>query len=159
MCIRDRNLPLNFFTPDQVLTPGEYHWSYTTCDENGKPSSSWSRTRSFCIAEDAAETPLPLRDGRLDHVLTSHPRLWMTQERLGDFIKSVEADPTHCTWSTFYEKSVLPWMDKEITREPAGSPIIREPPRFGAKLTLICRRFGTRSAILRSVVKSPATQT
>ena len=116
------NLPLNFFTPDQVLTPGEYHWSYTTCDENGKPSSSWSRTRSFCIAEDAAETPLPLRDGRLDHVLTSHPRLWMTQERLGDFIKSVEADPTHCTWSTFYEKSVLPWMDKEITREPAGYP-------------------------------------
>ena len=28
-----KNLPLNFFTPDQVLTPGEYHWSYTTCDE------------------------------------------------------------------------------------------------------------------------------
>ena len=36
--------------------------------------------------------------------------------------KAVKADPDHCTWARFYEKSVLPWMDREITREPAGYP-------------------------------------
>ena len=43
-------------------------------------------------------------------------------DRLTDFKKAVASDPAHCTWSTFYEKSVLPWMDREVMREPAGYP-------------------------------------
>ena len=117
------NIPLNFFTPDEVLAPGDYHWSYATWDEAaGKPVSTWSNTRSFKVKAGLAETPLPSRKDRLAKVATDHPRLWMTQDRLGAFKKAVKADPDHCTWSTFYEKSVLPWMDREVMKEPAGYP-------------------------------------
>ncbi len=115
------DLPHNFFTPDTVLAPGEYHWSYATWDA-GAPSSSWSVTRSFTVAEGLAETPLISRAERFAKAPTDHPRLWMTNDRLPAFQKAVKADPDHCSWSTFYEKSVLPWMDKEVYKEPAGYP-------------------------------------
>lgn len=117
------NLPLNFFTPDTVFEAGDYLWSYATWDaDKGVPTSQWSAPRRFTVAEGLAETPLPSRDVRLAKVAMDHPRLWMTNDRLPDFIKAVKADPDHCTWSTFYEKSVLPWMDREVMKEPAGYP-------------------------------------
>ena len=115
------DLPLNFFTPDATLPPADYHWSYATWDGDAV-TSTWSTSRSFTIAEDLAETPLPSRDVRLKNVAMDHPRLWMTNDRLGDFMNAVKADPDHCTWSTFHEKSVAPWMDRDIIREPAGYP-------------------------------------
>ena len=115
------NLPLNFFTPDTTLEPAQYHWSYATWDGDAV-ASAWSTTRSFNIAEGLAETPLPSRKTRLEHVALDHPRLWMTNDRLSDFVDAVKADPEYCTWSTFYAKSVLPWMDRDIIREPAGYP-------------------------------------
>ena len=115
------NIPLNFFTPDQVLEPGTYYWSYATWDD-GKPSSTWSSTRKFTVGEGLPKTPLRSRADRLAKVSPSHPRLWLTEDRLADFKKAVKADPSHCTWSTFYEKSVLPWMDKDVTKEPVGYP-------------------------------------
>lgn len=115
------NLPLNFFTPDTTLEPAQYHWSYATWDGDAV-ASAWSTTRSFTIAEGLAETPLPSRKTRLEHVALDHPRLWMTNDRLSDFVDAVKADPEYCTWSTFYAKSVLPWMDRDIIREPAGYP-------------------------------------
>lgn len=117
------NLPLNFFTPDITFTPGTYHWSYATWDaDTGAPSSTWSSTRSFTIADGLAETPLAPRATRLSNVAKDHPRLWMTTDRLDDFKTAVKADADHCSWSTFYEKSVQPWMDRDILREPAGYP-------------------------------------
>ncbi len=117
------NIPVNFFTPDVVLETGEHYWTYATWDaQKGASSSAWSSTRRFNIAEGLAETPLPLRDVRLANVSKTHPRLWMTQDRLADFKNAVKADPDHCTWSTFYDKSVLPWMERDIITEPAGYP-------------------------------------
>ena len=116
-------IPLNFFTPDVVLAPGDYHWSYAVCDPaTGKPVTAWSKTRRFSVAEDLPQTPLPSRDTRYAKATLAHPRLWLTPDRLADFRKAVKDDPDHCTWSTFYAKSVLPWMDREITPEPAGYP-------------------------------------
>lgn len=115
------DIPLNFFTPDAPLEPGAYHWSYATW-ENGAPTSTWSAARAFTLADGLPQTPLPGRSDRLAGAALSHPRLWMTQDRLPDFIAAVKADPDHCTWSTFYEKSVLPWMERDILREPAGYP-------------------------------------
>ena len=115
------DLPLNFFTPDATLGPADYHWSYATWDGDAV-TSTWSTLRSFTITEGLAETPLPSRDERLNNVAMDHPRLWMTNDRLGDFMNAVKADPDHCTWSTFYDKSVAPWMDRDIIREPAGYP-------------------------------------
>jgi len=117
------NLPLNFFTPDTVLGPGTYHWTYATWNaEAGAPSSTWSSTRDFTVGKGLAETPLLSRKSRLETVAMDHPRLWMTSDRLEGFKKSVKADPDYCTWSNFYEKSVLPWMDREVMQEPAGYP-------------------------------------
>ncbi|QHQ35411.1 DUF4962 domain-containing protein [Algicella marina] len=116
------NVPLNFFTPDVALEPGDYHWTYAVCDAAGKPASEWSSRRRFTITADLPETPLPPRKTRFDTSPTAHPRLWLTSERLQEFRKAVKADPDHCTWSTFYQKSVLPWTDREIMHEPAGYP-------------------------------------
>ncbi|AKS46660.1 Heparinase II/III-like protein [Octadecabacter temperatus] len=115
-------LPLNFFTPDVTLPVGDYVWSYAVCDEAGKALTSWSKDRAFTITADLPETPLPLRAARLDSATRAHPRLWLTPDKLGDFRKAVSKDASHCTWSNFYEKSVLPWMDKDVYKEPAGYP-------------------------------------
>ncbi|MEM9341561.1 MAG: DUF4962 domain-containing protein [Pseudomonadota bacterium] len=115
------NIPLNFFTPHTLLEPGDYHWSYATWDTDaGKPSSAWSSSRSFTMPEGLPETPLPHRDVRMAKADSRHPRLWMTPDRLANFKTAVKSDATHCSWSVFYEKSVLPWMDKDVYKEPAG---------------------------------------
>ena len=116
-------IPLNFFTPDAVLPAGRYHWSYAVCDPGtGLPATEWSQTRSFVVPEGLPETPLPSRAERFAHAPRSHPRLWLTRDRLAALRTAVAVDPDHCTWSTFYERSVLPWMDREIMAEPPGYP-------------------------------------
>jgi len=120
-----QDVPLNFYTHDAVFEPGEYHWSYATWDTNAAaPSSAWSSTRSFTLAAGIAQTPLPSRADRLTKSSMARPRLWMTQDRLGDFKAAVAKDPSHCTWSTFYEKSVLPWM-RSRQLGPDGSHVPR----------------------------------
>ena len=114
------NIPLNFFTPDTVLPSGTYHWAYAVCDAAGEPASSWSKTRSFTITEDLPHSPLPSRERRFANAPAGHPRLWLGEDRLALFSKAVAQDPDHCTWSTFYQKSVRPWMDRDVMTEPAG---------------------------------------
>ena len=116
------NIPLNFFTPDVTLAAGTYHWAYAVCDVDGKPATNWSITRSFTITEDLPHSPLPSRKVRFSESPTSHPRLWLSQDRLAKFREATKADPDHCTWSSFYERSVLPWMDREVMKEPEGYP-------------------------------------
>ena len=115
------DLPLNFFTPDVVLPAGTHYWSYTTW-AGGAPSSIWSKTRSFVIPEGLPETPLAPRSSRLSRAPATHPRLWMTPDRLKGFANAVEKGRDHHIWNDFYDKSVLPWMDRDITDEPAGYP-------------------------------------
>jgi hypothetical protein len=116
-------LPLNFFTPNVALAAGDYHWSYAVCDpETGRPVTAWSTSRRFTIADGLPETPLPSRKVRFANLTRNHPRLWMTQDRLQEFREAVKTDANHCTWSTFFDQSVVPWMDREIIPEPAGYP-------------------------------------
>ncbi|WP_439137863.1 DUF4962 domain-containing protein [Roseicyclus sp.] len=116
-------LPLNIFTPDRALDPGDWHWSYAVCDPNtGAILTNWSKPRAFHLPEGLPQTPLPARAVRLASAERAHPRLWMTPARLQHFAKAVAQDPDHCTWSIFWRDSVLPWMDREITPEPAGYP-------------------------------------
>jgi len=117
------NIAHNFFTPASAIAPGEYHWSYAACDPaTGKPVTQWSRTRSFSIANDLAETPLPDRDVRFANATQAHPRLWMAPDRLSAFRDGMDSDQLRDVWATFVEKSVLPWMDRDIMAEPAGYP-------------------------------------
>lgn len=117
------DIPLNFLTPDVVLEHGTYHWSYAVWDAaSNKPKTKWSKSRSFEIAADLPEVPLPSRSTRYNSVDMAHPRLWLGSKELAEFKSAVKGDTDHCSWSTFYEKSVLPWMDREIMTEPVGYP-------------------------------------
>ncbi len=117
------DLALNFFTPDAVLDPGSYFWSYAVWDRaTAAPATNWSSPRQFTVAPDLPQTPLAARAVRFDTAPRSHPRLWMTQDRLSQFSKDVAQDPDLHTWSDFYEKSVMPWMQRDVMAEPAGYP-------------------------------------
>ncbi len=117
------DIALNFLTPDVAFEPGSYHWSYAVWDaEAGKAATQWSTSRSFDVAPDLPQTSLPNRANRYANADMAHPRLWQSPSALKDFKKAVAKDADHCTWSTFYEKSVLPWMDRPVMKEPAGYP-------------------------------------
>ena len=117
------HIPLNFFTPDAVLSPGNYFWSYAVCNTaTGEAATAWSRTRAFTIDDKLTQTPLPSRNTRFEQATRNHPRLWQSEEGLKKFRKAVNDDPAHCTWQHFFDKSVLPWMDREIIPEPVGYP-------------------------------------
>ena len=140
------DLPLDFFTPDTVLEPGTWHWFYAVWDaDKPAPATAWSATRSFELAADLPTTPLPDRKARYAGVDMAHPRPWLGPERLAAFKAAVAEDPGHCSWSTFFEKSVLPWMDREVMAEPAGYPK-PAPRRSGARPISSSRSYGTRSA-------------
>lgn len=51
-----------------------------------------------------------------------HPRLWLDNKGVAGFRKSLARDPSYCSWDVFFEKSVGPWMDREIMAEPKGYP-------------------------------------
>ncbi len=117
------DIPLNFFTPDAVIEPGTWHWSYAVWDAGkGAPATAWSTSRSFELGADLPATPLPARTARYAGADMAHPRLWLGPKELDAFRKAVAKDPDHYAWSTFLEKSVLPWMDREIMTEPVGYP-------------------------------------
>jgi hypothetical protein len=117
------DIALNFMTPDVVFEPGNYHWSYAVWDtQSGTVATQWSTSRSFEVATDLPQVPLPNRADRYANADMAHPRLWQSPAALMDFKKAVAKDANHCTWSTFYEKSVLPWMDRPVMKEPAGYP-------------------------------------
>ena len=116
-------IPLNFFTPDRILSAGNYVWSYAVWSpDTQRPITHWSSDREFIVDADLPETPLPSRGVRFAKSNSDHPRLWMNKERISTFKNSLSTDPTHCTWDVFYAKSVLPWMDRPVMREPAGYP-------------------------------------
>lgn len=117
------NLKRNFFTPDQVLEPGTYFWSYAIWDSDaGRPSSQWSSLRRFEVPSDLPRSPLASPDTRYNHCDRAHPRLWLTPDTLSDFRKAIAENPEHCGWSTFFERSVQPWIDRPIMAEPAPYP-------------------------------------
>jgi len=118
--IEYHDIPLNFFTLDAVLEPGTYHWSYAVW--SGERVSDWSTTRSFTLDADLPQTPVARRADRYKGVSYAHPRLWMDAEKLGAFKAAVSADNSHCAWDVFFEKSVAPWMERDITPEPVGYP-------------------------------------
>ncbi len=116
-------IPRNFFTPDKVMPAGQYHWAYAVWSPTEKaPTTGWSSTRQFTLTDGLPETPVPALATRFSKTETAHPRLWLNGSKLDAFRDAVSKDPTHCTWDMFLEKSVLPWMSRDVMTEPAGYP-------------------------------------
>lgn len=117
------NIEVNFLTPDVTFKPGEYSWRYAVCDaKTGKPQSAWSTVRSFSIPETAIDGPIPNRAKRYQSVSTAHPRLWLNPEGVAAFSESLKENPDYCSWETFFEKSVQPWLERPVMDEPKPYP-------------------------------------
>ncbi len=116
-----KDIKVNFFTPDEAFSPGEYRWSYAIW-ANGEQVTDWSVERGFAVAAELPETPLAARTNRFDNVDMAHPRLWLGPKALGDFKEAIAKDKTHCNFDNFLQKSVEPWIGKSPMPEPAGYP-------------------------------------
>lgn len=115
------DIPFNFFTPPEALPAGDYSWRFCLWAD-GQQASDWSSARAFCIAEGLPETPLSPRATRFQAASVTHPRLWLDEEKVVAFRAALQADPDHCGWQRFVERSVWPWADKPPMAEPAPYP-------------------------------------
>lgn len=117
------DIAVNFFTPDEVLPVGCYYWSYAVwSSEQQDASTTWSLSRQFEIVEGLPKTPIPSRVKRQAKLSQARPRLWLNPESLVQFAASVDDSAEYCGWNEFFEKSVQPWMDRDVMREPEGYP-------------------------------------
>ena len=113
----------NFFTPPAAFAPGQYWWSYAVWNATTKtPANAWSRARAFTVPEGLTPVPLASSAERHARSAASHPRLWLGAEACASFAAALKADPSHCGFDRFYERSVIPFTDRPITREPARYP-------------------------------------
>ncbi|MEM9523033.1 MAG: DUF4962 domain-containing protein [Pseudomonadota bacterium] len=115
------DIPVNFFTPPDIFPAGDYTWKYCVWNK-GRPVSTWSRIRSFTIAEGLPETPLAPRETRYGAVAQAHPRLWLNAAGVAAFRSALEGNPDHCGWSAFMDRSVVPWAQRPPMSEPAPYP-------------------------------------
>ena len=134
------DIALNFFTPDAAMAPGRYYWSYAVwCPKAKNPVTDWSSVREFELEDGLPETPLPSRDARYQSADMSHPRLWLGPKALAAFSKDLAMDPEHCSWPAFFEKSVRPWIDRDITPEPAPYPNDIRTPDIWRRTYIECQ--------------------
>ena len=113
----------NFFTPHHAFAPGRYRWRYAVWDPQKEVvAGNWSSSRSFAVPEGLTATPLPSAADRLARADLRHPRLWLGPDQAAAFAEALRRDPDHCGFQSFYERSVAPWIDRDITKEPLPYP-------------------------------------
>ncbi len=79
---RVKNLEFNVHCPPRTFKPETYTWRYRGKDKKGR-YTNWSQPRTFSIASDAADMPLPAHKDLIGRIPKSHPRLFMRPENLG----------------------------------------------------------------------------
>ncbi|HEX7057940.1 MAG TPA: DUF4962 domain-containing protein [Bacilli bacterium] len=132
----------NFFTPDIVFSPGTYYWRYAIdipTPEGGLLRSDWSVVRSFTVPEGLPSTPLASRETRYRGVKPGHPRLWLNAGEVAEFRKRIGEHADYCGWNEFYEKSVQPWLDRELIPEPAEYPGGRRVIQLWRQMYMDCQ--------------------
>jgi hypothetical protein len=141
-----RPIPYNFFTPDRALAAGTYYWRYALIllDDEGQETggqSEWSQVRSFHVTEGLPETPLPSREERYSSSPDAHPRLWLQAGELSEFRSRVRSDETYCGWNVFMEKSVQPWLERELIPEPKPYPNNQRVAKLWRQMYIDCQEI------------------
>jgi hypothetical protein len=113
----------NVHCPPKTLGAGKYTWRYRGKNRQGR-LTNWSKPRTFYIAADATEMPLPLRDELLAHIPKTHPRLFLRPENLPRLRELAQGD-----MQKEYEDLV-----KQCERLLAAPPPTEEPPRYPADM-------------------------
>jgi len=131
-------IPYNLYTPDEAFAPGIYYWRYALLTEDGG-RTAWSRIRRFEVPAGLPETPLPDRARRYEAAASAHPRLWLAPDEVAAFRERLAADPSCCGWDVFYEKSVLPWADRELIAEPLPYPNNKRVAKLWRQMYMDCQ--------------------
>ena len=135
-------LELNFLTPDVVLSPGDYFWEYAVWSAEKKAAiTRWSKTRAFTVGESLPETPLIGREKRYEGVGSSYPRLWINKTQVASLKNAVKKDSQHIGWAEFYEKSVKPWLSRDVMDEPKPYPNNQRTPPVWRQTYIDCQEL------------------
>ncbi|CAM3193612.1 DUF4962 domain-containing protein [Paenibacillus lupini] len=133
-------LPYNFYTPNHVFESGTYYWRYALAEEDGTAlQSDWSEVRSCFVPEHLPSTPLPARETRYADTNASHSRLWLQPDRIEALRVRIREDVSVCGWDVFYEKSVRPWMERELIAEPERYPDNKRVAKLWRKMYMDCQ--------------------
>jgi hypothetical protein len=84
-------LQYSCYAHHEVLPPGRWHWRFRYTVGEGEVSE-WSQPRSFTVASDAAQFPVPSADELLAAVPEGHPRVFFTGDSLGAVKQRVAAE-------------------------------------------------------------------
>ena len=158
-----RPISFNLYTPDHALAPGTYYWRYAllepileTADlfRDSDEHSEWSLVRSFTVPVNLPETPLPGRRERYTNTDQAHPRLWLNWAELEDFRYRVRHNANECGWVEFYEKSVAPWLHRELIPEPAHYPDNKRLAKLWRQMYIDCQesRYAIRHLSVAGIV-------
>lgn len=130
----------NFFTADCCFEPGRYEWVYALWDASTeRPASEWSRARCFEIPAGLPLTPALRHKNRYQDCDMQHPRLWLRPPEVVALRSDIAADPSHCSWAEFFEKSVTPWLNCDLIPEPAPYPNNKRVPKLWRKMYIDCQ--------------------
>jgi hypothetical protein len=136
------DIQINFFTPDTVFANGTHHWCYAVWDQAKRAAATeWSAVRRFEVMADLPETPLASRTDRYEGLDLAHPRLWLGPDQLAKFRKDLAADPGHCGWPDFFEKSVAPWLERPVMEEPEPYPDNQRTPPIWRQTYIDCQEL------------------
>jgi len=115
-----KQIEFNVHSPAEIFPAGEYTWRYRGSNQKGE-TSNWSQFRSFSIAKQAVEMPLPNRQDLLKRIPKSHPRLFLRPEDVPRL-----REQTKGTLKKQYQKLL-----KECDQLIKNPPDTTEPPRYG----------------------------
>ncbi|MEK3915249.1 DUF4962 domain-containing protein [Paenibacillus sp. FSL H7-0331] len=132
-------IPYNLYTPDHVFTAGTYYWRYALLQRGEGQPTEWSHIRSFTVQEGLPETPLPSRGHRYTDISMKHPRLWLQAEELPEFRRTVREQPSKYGWDVFLERSVKPWVDRELIPEPLPYPNNKRVANLWRQMYIDCQ--------------------
>ncbi len=116
---RARDIEFNVHTPSQTFEPGNYRWRYRGKNNQGG-YTNWSRMRTFRIASDASEMPMPIREELIGRIPKGHPRLFMRPENVGRLRRLAKGEM----------KKEYDSLVKECERLMARPPETKEPRKY-----------------------------
>ncbi len=106
-------------TPSRTLPSGKWFWRFRYMGP-GNEASEWSDVRSFTIAENAREMPLPPKEELLTRLPDAHPRLFVRPEQIQELRRRAQTD-----LKPYYQDLVE--TSEELLKDP---PPTKEPPRY-----------------------------
>jgi hypothetical protein len=116
---RGTDIEFNVHCPPRTFGPGRYAWRYRGRDRKGN-CTSWSRPRTFAVAPDAVQMPMPRREELLARIPKTHPRLFLRPENL-DRLRGLARGEM---------KNEYLNLVKECDRILAHPPSTQEPPTY-----------------------------